>query len=788
MPPRRRPAVLIAACLAACATLFAAAAPALAVRPPIHAHRGGPLEFAKPTYGENTLPAFRASARRGFVLELDVKLTKDRVPVVIHDATLDRTTPCTGQVQARTLADLRANCPSDIVGTDDNFVQLGARDRRRTPLPKLSEVLELARWSGARLNLEIKNQPTDPDYDPTPGFATTVIEAIKASGFPPARLIIQSFWFPNLDVAKQLLPEAEVSFLHTGGSTGGLTFPDSRGDDWASPQWPVDATYVSTAHRLGMRVVPYTLDTRDAIAAAVNGGVDELITNDPLLARRTEGELDPKPAPIPPPPSDYACRAARAHRSLGTIEAYGSRRRGLRVFAMQPKHEARHVETYASFRTKIECLIRERVLPRLARGAPNVVAFNEDIGLMTLGTGSRGARAREIVADPASVCGDAGFPCATVQTIAALLEGYDGQVNAYRERFPNLPGLGGVFTAGTDTYARGWMQLFSDMARRYHVYILGSNNQSPFRESVDPSEIERFRDPDLPVPHSVYVATGPEAYNEVFMWGPHSVRTEGPRPLRNVVSQNRKVPLTEIEQVLEVKAGPSTGPDAVENLRPFQVPGTRARIGFATSLPAFVYGDLPAGVDPCSDTSKYYMRCLDKLGTNLVMQDEANPGPWVTDPPFWQPLDWMRSTWRAVSDPTVDFDYNVTPHLVGQLGDLVFDGQTAITQRGLRGRDRCTYVGNSRFQPGAPENDAASLEPYAGRKKEFLALAPWVAPDAPRSELRALQARLAPGSGDRLQNDYLETAIAADLPFPPDSWRRNCISSPRRGGWHGPHR
>ena len=141
---------------------------------------------------------------------------------------------------------------------------------------------------------------------------------------------------------------------------------------------------------------------------------------------------------------------------------------------------------------------------------------------------------------------------------------------------------------------------------------------------------------------------------------------------------------------------------------------------------------------------------------------------------------------RAASDPTVHFSYNVTPHLVGQLGDLVFDGQTAITQRGLRGPKRCNYVGNSRFQGGPPENDAASLEPYAGPKREFLALAPWVTPDAPRATLRATQAKLAPSSGDPLQNDYLETAIAADLPFPPDSWRRNCIDSPSRGWpWHG---
>ena len=162
-------------------------------------------------------------------------------------------------------------------------------------------------------------------------------------------------------------------------------------------------------------------------------------------------------------------------------------------------------------------------------------------------------------------------------------------------------------------------------------------------------------------------------------------------------------------------------------------------------------------MDPCSDTSKYYMRCLDRLGANVVMQDEANPGPLGRRAaPFWQPLDWMRSTWRAASDPTVSFDYNVTPHLVGQLGDLVFDGQTAITQRGLRGRG-CNYVGNSRFMPGPPENDPASLAPYAGPKREFLALAPWVTPGraARGAAGHAGQARAGIGrpAGERLRGD-----------------------------------
>ena len=58
----------------------------------------------KPRFGENTMPAFRDSAERGFVLELDVKLTGDNVPVVFHDATLDRVTDCDGRIDPRTYA------------------------------------------------------------------------------------------------------------------------------------------------------------------------------------------------------------------------------------------------------------------------------------------------------------------------------------------------------------------------------------------------------------------------------------------------------------------------------------------------------------------------------------------------------------------------------------------------------------------------------------------------------------------------------------------------------------
>jgi hypothetical protein len=447
---------------------------------------------------------------------------------------------------------------------------------------------------------------------------------------------------------------------------------------------------------------------------------------------------------------------------------------------MQFKQDLANVTTYAAYRTKIECMIREYVLPNLAGGRPNLVVFNEDVGLMTLATGSRGAAARAIFGNPdlAPSCEPEGVPCGAVGALEAITFSYIPQALAYFARFPTMGALAAGFIAPTDTLARGWMQTFSDMARRYHLYIAGSNTQAPFKESTDPTDIALFADPDLPTPKSVYVATEGAAYNTAFLWGPRIVKPKAPKPLRNVVARNDKVPVTPIEEQLEISNGPSTGKAAKRNLRPYRLPGTRARLGFATSLPAFQFstdfGVKPTS-KPCADVTVSYMNCLSHLGTNVVLQDEANPGRWVQNGGggYWQPLEWMGSTWRSVADPTVGFAYNVTPMMVGNLADLPFDGQSAITQRGRAGGHGCKYVGNRHLVPADGDPDFARR--YARPKRQFLALAPWVIHDTERPKLRATGAKLAPGSHDPIENDYVETALIADLPFPVDRSRPGCL-------------
>lgn len=489
------------------------------------------------------------------------------------------------------------------------------------------------------------------------------------------------------------------------------------------------------------------------------------------------------------------CETTQSPRTAPAIRSYDSAPGGIRVFAMQFHQEARHVVSYASFRHKLDCMVRTYVLPYRSHRAPNVVVFNEDIGLMAAGIGPRGAPARRLISDPAHVPGCEGqpFPCATLATLSALGDGYARQRDAYRARFSGLSPLSGVFVASTDTLVRGFLQSFSSLARRYRIYMIGSGDLPRFRASSSVADRARFADPSLsPRPRVAYVATGPHVYNTTYMWGPRLVRRGGPAPLRNVVARNDKLPLTPIELAIGLTAGPAKGRAAIANLRPYRVPGTRIRLGFATSLPAFTYGSPPAGVRPCSDVSLYYMRCLDRLGANTVIQADANPGAW-TGPDGdgierWQPLSWMASTWRAVTDPSVRFAYNVTAMMVGNLADLTFDGQSAITQRGLRDGRRCHYVGNARFVPG---EDRPRNRRYAGPKSQFLAIAPWVVADRSRAALRRVGNALAPGSGSRSEDDYVETALVADLPYPPDLHRPSCavgvararpLPAPPRGG------
>lgn len=166
-------------------------------------------------------------------------------------------------------------------------------------VPRLDQVLRLARRQDARINLEIKNAPTDPDFDATDAFARRVMQTVSGSAIPPSRVIIQSFWPPDLVTARRLMPTAETSLLTLAAlNAGGPAGAAAIDANWFSPSFPIDAESVALAHSLGQRVVPYTLDRPGEVADAARLGVDAVISNDPVMARKQLRRSAP-PRPLP---------------------------------------------------------------------------------------------------------------------------------------------------------------------------------------------------------------------------------------------------------------------------------------------------------------------------------------------------------------------------------------------------------------------------------------------------------------------------------------------------------
>lgn len=104
----------------------------------VAAHRGDSAN-----YPENTMAAFRAAIAAGAdMIETDVQLTKDGVPVLLHDRTVDRTTDGTGAVAEMTFEELRR-------------LNAGTQAQPQC-IPTLEELLTLLAGCGLTLNLEIK--------------------------------------------------------------------------------------------------------------------------------------------------------------------------------------------------------------------------------------------------------------------------------------------------------------------------------------------------------------------------------------------------------------------------------------------------------------------------------------------------------------------------------------------------------------------------------------------------------------------------------------------------------
>jgi glycerophosphoryl diester phosphodiesterase len=201
-------------------------------------HRGAPRVAI-----ENTLEAFRAAVSMGADgIELDVRRTADHRLVVHHDAHLADGTAI--------VAVDRADLPRHV--------------------PDLDEALDAC--TGAWVNLEIKNDPSEPDHDPADEVAEATVALLARRG-EPRRWLISSFRLDTVDAVRRLDPRLDTAWLVVTPPDDVVATLVERGHAALHPWYEcVDAALLRRHHAAGLVVNVWTCDDPVHLARLLAGG------------------------------------------------------------------------------------------------------------------------------------------------------------------------------------------------------------------------------------------------------------------------------------------------------------------------------------------------------------------------------------------------------------------------------------------------------------------------------------------------------------------------------------
>ncbi|MGH2634578.1 MAG: glycerophosphodiester phosphodiesterase [Actinomycetota bacterium] len=239
--------------------------------PVIVAHRG-----ASSSRPENTLASFEEALRLGArIVELDVRLSRDGVAVVMHDATVDRTTDGTGAVHELLRDELAGLNAGDADGPQ--------------AVPTLAEVLDLVTGRAA-VALEIKNLPGEPGFQ-TGGEAIVeaVHEELVRTAFDGPVLVL-SFNPASIGASRAIDPGVPTGLLSTEHvpPREALAHAVEAGHEMVLPGTgsliPEGASFVGDVHAAGLRVGTWTVDDPDRLGMLLDRGVDAIASNDPAMA------------------------------------------------------------------------------------------------------------------------------------------------------------------------------------------------------------------------------------------------------------------------------------------------------------------------------------------------------------------------------------------------------------------------------------------------------------------------------------------------------------------------
>jgi glycerophosphoryl diester phosphodiesterase len=269
------------------------------------AHQGGEIEAPS-----NTLFAFKTAKEKGSdVLELDVHATADRELVVIHDATVDRTTDGSGRIDQMTLEQVKAldaaywfvpDCGTCHGRPADAYAYRGfATGARPIPrelaefgpgdfkIPTLREVLEA--FPRDFINIEIK--ATAPETEP---YEAEVAALLREFGRSTDTIVV-SFLDHAVEAFKLHAPEVSTA---PGTAETAAFWASAQGPAPGAPnprhhalQVPIEFNglevvtpdFVDDAHANGLAVHVWTINDRATMEWLIDIGVDGIMSDRPTL-------------------------------------------------------------------------------------------------------------------------------------------------------------------------------------------------------------------------------------------------------------------------------------------------------------------------------------------------------------------------------------------------------------------------------------------------------------------------------------------------------------------------
>jgi len=208
---------------------------------------------------ENTLAGIRAAALcKADYVELDVRLSRDGEPVLMHDERVDRTTNGIGLVEDLSLEELKA---LDVIGHTDSSIESHR-------IATLKEAVILAKELGLGLVVEMKEEG---------------LEGLMAENLSGKKCMVTSFYHTSL---REL---SDISDLKTGIIISSLPIDPVQLAVLAKAAaiFPrrVNARLFKEAHRQQISVFPWIVNSKEEASWLLRLGADGLVTDDPCLIR-----------------------------------------------------------------------------------------------------------------------------------------------------------------------------------------------------------------------------------------------------------------------------------------------------------------------------------------------------------------------------------------------------------------------------------------------------------------------------------------------------------------------